>query len=103
MIDSHLPQKHGGPAAAPRPCPTLLLIARVQAALDLACAAPAAGALVLAEHHGPRAGPAADARVALIVQRVVRNVFVGDQLPDILLRPVRQRADLHEAELLVPA
>src|SRR5262245_54343531 len=44
-----------------------VVLQRVQAALGLGKAAPAAGALVFAEHHRPRTGPAADARVALIV------------------------------------
>src|SRR4029453_1061306 len=46
---------------------------------------------------------AADARVALIVQRIVRNVVLRNQPPDLLFRPVGQRADLYQAELFVPA
>ena len=77
--------------------------AGVQSALRLACAAPTARPFILAEHHCTRAGPAANAGVALVVKRVVGDVFVGDPLPDVLLGPVGQRTDLHQAELLVPA
>src|SRR5262249_53728422 len=79
------------------------LVARVQAALLLRRAAPAPGALILAKHHRSRARPATDARKALIVQRVVRNVMVRNQFPDVFLGPIGQRADLHQSELLVPA
>src|SRR5262249_34584441 len=77
-------------------------LAAVQAALGLGKPAPAASALVFTQQHGPRAGPAADARVALVVQRIVGNVVLADEAPDLLLRPVGQRADLHQAEFLVP-
>ena len=49
---------------------------------------PAAGAVVLAGGDGARARPAADARVALVVQRVVRHVVLHDERPHVLLRPV---------------
>ena len=52
--------------------------------------------------HGPRAGPATDARETLVVQRIVGHALVGDPLPNVFLRPIRQRADLHQAEFLVP-
>src|SRR5262245_8389964 len=74
------------------------IVVGVQAALFLGGPAPASGALILAKHHRPRAGPAADARVSLVVQRIVRNVVVRDQLPDVLLSPGGQRADLDQAE-----
>src|SRR5690242_11443515 len=81
----------------------ILLFERMQPALGLRGAAPAAGALVgFAFGDGAGAGPAADAGEALVVERVVRDVLVENPLPDVFLRPIRQRADLHEVELLVP-
>src|SRR6187401_1315419 len=75
----------------------------VEPAFRFGEAAPAAGPLVLADHHRPRARTAADAGEALVVQRVVGNVVLCDQPPHFLLGPVGQRADLHQAEFLVPA
>src|SRR5215204_4853157 len=79
------------------------LLQRVQPAFRLRRSAPAAGALVFAEHDRAGAGPAADAGVALVVQRVVGDVVFGDQGPDVLLGPVGQGADFDQAELFVPA
>src|SRR5262245_54088123 len=64
----------------------------VQSALGLLKATPSSGTFVLPEHYGACAGPAADAWVALIVERIVGNILVGDELPDFFLRPIRQRA-----------
>src|SRR6266542_2057767 len=74
----------------------------VQAALLLDGAGPAAGALVAAGAHRLRAGPAANARVALVVQRVVRHVVLHYERPDLFLGPAQQRVDLHQVELRVP-
>src|SRR5262249_43182777 len=74
----------------------------VQPALLLHSPGPAAGALVLALRDGPRAGPAADARVVAVVQRVVRDAVLEDEVPDVLPRPAQQRVHLHQAELRVP-
>src|SRR5262245_25277680 len=64
----------------------ILFADRVQAALGLFHAAPAAGPFVaFARGHRARAWPAADARVALVVQWIVRNVFARDPLPNVLL------------------
>src|SRR3954454_7456740 len=79
------------------------ILLRMQPALGLGAPAPAAGAFVLAERDGPRAGPAADAGISLVVQRVIRHVVLGDEAPHLLLRPVRQGTDFHEAEFFVPA
>ena len=51
----------------------------------------------------PGAGPATDARISLIVQRIVGHVFGQDAVPHVPLRPGGQGADLHQAEFLVPA
>src|SRR5262249_25011506 len=79
-----------------------LVLDHVQAALLLHRPCPAAGALVLAVADGPRAGPAADARVAPVVQRVVGHLVLDDERPHLAPRPGKQRVDLHQAELPVP-
>src|SRR5947209_2686457 len=77
-------------AAAP------LVLDDVQAALLLAAAGPAPVALVAVGADRGGAGAAADARVTAVVQRVVRDVVVQDELPDVLARPVEQGVDLHQ-------
>ena len=74
----------------------------VQAALGLLVAAPAAGAGVLAGTDGTRAGPAADARVALRVERVHGDVVGPHVRPDVVAGPGDERVDLDEAEARVP-
>src|SRR5689334_24545159 len=59
----------------------------VQSALRLGQARPA----TLAAFARPRAWRAADGRVALVVQRVVRQVAVDDPLPEVLLGPLDER------------
>src|SRR4051794_38220916 len=76
------------------PTPPLVLD-HMEAALLLHRPRPAAGALVLTRRHGPRARPAADARVVLVVQRVVRHVMPHDEVPPLLARPGQQRVQLH--------
>src|SRR5262249_2823329 len=76
---------------------------RMQAALRLRKPAPAAGPLVFTQQHGPRTWPAAYARIALIMQRVIGNVVLRNEGPHFLLRPIGQRADFDEAEFLIPA
>src|SRR5215210_1160923 len=63
---------------------------------------PATGPLVLARLHGARAGTAADAGIAAIVQRVVRHVVRSDVLPDVVVGPVGERVNLHEGVGSVP-
>ncbi len=75
----------------------------VQAALGFGRAAPASGAFVgFAQTDSSRAGPAADARIALVVERVVGNILGEDPFPDVAFGGVRQRTDLHEVEFFVP-
>src|SRR5262245_17262177 len=83
----------------PRP---FLVFDHVQAALLLLRPGPAAGAVVAALLHGGGARPATDARVALVVKRVVRHVVVNDELPDVVLGPPQERVHFHEVELGVP-
>src|SRR5262245_22350678 len=73
----------------------------MDAALGLVRAGPAAGAVVLAGGDGPRAGPAADAGITPVVERVVGDLVLHDEAPDILLGPRRERIELDEAELAV--
>src|SRR6266496_1748268 len=58
---------------------------------------PASGARVLAGDRGARAGRAADRAVALVVERVVRNIAGADRGPDLVLAPVGERVELHHA------
>ena len=72
---------------------------QVQAALDLVGAGPAA----VAATAGDGAVRAADRVVAAVVQRVVRDVVLGDVAPDVLLAPVGQRRALELAGMAVVA
>src|SRR5262249_43370402 len=74
----------------------------VQSALLLDLPRPAAGPLVLAVGDRPCAGPAADARVILIVQGVVRHPVLQYEPPHLALRPAQERIDLHQLELSIP-
>src|SRR5260221_319464 len=74
----------------------------MQPALRLGEAAPAAGPLVFSRHHSSRAWPAADAGVALVVQRIVGDIVLTDERPNLCLRPVGERAHFDKAELFVP-
>src|SRR5579871_1627244 len=77
-------------------------LAGVKAALQLCEGGPASGALAFVVANDSGAGPAADARIALIVQRVVRDFVDGDIGPDIALGPVGERIDFDQVELGVP-
>src|SRR5579872_3519710 len=61
---------------------------------------PAAGALVLSRGGGAGAGLAADRRVALVVERVVRHVVVPDVVPHLGPGPARERGDLRDPVVL---
>src|SRR4051794_10369005 len=74
----------------------------MEAALFLAGAPPAAGPLVLPRADGGGAWPAADARIAAIVQRIVRDLVTQDEVPHVLLGPRQERIDFDEAEPHVP-
>ena len=69
----------------------------VEPALGLVGAGPPAGAGVLAGLDRLGARPAADGRVALVEQRVVGDVVVGDVAADVDVGPRRQRVDLDQA------
>src|SRR4026208_1977914 len=59
---------------------------------------PAPRARILAGGHRPRAGCAADRRIALFMQRVGGYVEIGDIAPDVGFAPVRERIEfLHAA------
>src|SRR6516164_6109905 len=81
---------------------TPFLLHYMKAALFLACSGPAAGALVLAIQDGPRARPATDAGIALVVKRIIRNVVLGDESPNVLVGPAQEWIDLGQSELFVP-
>src|SRR3989338_100366 len=54
---------------------------------------PAPGADVLVLGDGARARGAADAGIALVVQRVVRYVEAADVIPHVGMRPIQQRIE----------
>src|SRR4051794_1542749 len=62
---------------------------------------PTAGAVGLAGVDRPGARLAADRRVALVVERVVRDALAADVVPDLLLRPLRERVQLHDRAVVV--
>ena len=62
---------------------------------------PASGAHVFSDGNRARAGRAADARVELVVEGVVRNLVEADVGPDFLFGPVGQRVELDEAVAFV--
>src|SRR5262249_51165445 len=74
----------------------------VQAAFLLRRARPAPGALVGPGFDRDGTWPATDARVAVVVQRVVGDVVLEDEVPHVLLRPAHQGVDLDQGELGVP-
>src|SRR3984893_190293 len=79
-----------------------LVLDDVQAALLLDLARPAPGPLILAVGDRPGAGPAADARVALVVQRIVGHLVLDHKCPHVPRGPRQQRVDLDQVELGVP-
>src|SRR3954452_14941546 len=74
----------------------------VDPALELRGAGPTAGALVFPGGDGPRAGDAADRRVAAIVQGVVGNLVDVQVGLDALRVPVDEGLDLPDAVALRP-
>src|SRR5579863_6153620 len=62
---------------------------------------PAPGAMTLPRCGGTRARRAANAGIAAIVQRVVRQLLGANIGPDIALGPIEQWTDLLQAVLLV--
>src|SRR5262245_22564912 len=85
----------------PRPKTTIRrsMSGKVQPALGLALPGPAAGPPVA----GQRAVRAPDRGVAALVQRVDRQAPLVHVGPDVLVRPVRERARLEQAVGGVPA
>src|SRR5882724_5773905 len=62
---------------------------------------PATGAVGLAGLDRPGARRAADRRVALVVERVVRDVVLAHVLPDLVLRPLGERVQLDDRAVVV--
>src|SRR5262249_46002114 len=75
----------------------------VEAALRLLAPAPAAGPGIFAWPDLARAGDAADARIVLIVQRIVRHLVLAHVRPHVVHRPPDERVHLDEAEPRIPA
>src|SRR5438552_13506106 len=62
---------------------------------------PAARPGIRAGLHGAGARGAADALVALVVERVVRDAVVADVVPHLFVGPVGQRVDFDDAAVVV--
>src|SRR5205823_12926809 len=62
---------------------------------------PEAGAIGLARLDRARARRAADRRVALVVQRVIRHVVLAHVVPHLVLRPLGQRVELDDRAVVV--
>src|SRR5947207_1961390 len=62
---------------------------------------PAAGAIRLARTNRARARSAADRRVALAVEGVVRHVVLAHVVPDLVLRPFGEWVELHDRTVVV--
>src|SRR5689334_23307304 len=62
---------------------------------------PAAVASRLSRSDRPRARRAADRRVAALVQRMRGNLVLVCVLPDLVLRPLRKRVELHDRAVVV--
>src|SRR5581483_9404237 len=75
---------------------TVLDLDHVQAALLFHGPRPAPGALVVAGGHRLRTRAAADARIALIVEWIIRNLVTEDEVPHVRFRPPQQRIDFHQ-------
>src|SRR5439155_249080 len=73
----------------------------VQAALGLLPSRPTAAPLVAARERRPRARRAADARVALLEERVGRNAVPLEVVEGVLRRPRRERIHLVEPALVL--
>ena len=65
-------------------------------------AGPAARTRVLPRFDGFRAGPAADAWITVIMQRVIGQVVRLDMLPYLVTRPLSQRIELDHLVGIIP-
>src|ERR1700760_4448031 len=63
---------------------------------------PAAGTDVFAGRDGAGTGGAADAGIALGMQRIHRHIMSAEVIPDILLRPIRERVEFLQPVLRIP-
>src|SRR5207245_7624652 len=73
-----------------------------QPALERVESAPAPRPPVLIRPHRARAMRATDARIILVVQRIIGHVVGADIFPDLLPIPVRDRIELHQTKFRVP-
>src|SRR6202040_1334360 len=79
-----------------------LLLFYVQPAFGFIESRPSPRARIFARLHGPRAIGAPNARIILVVQRVVWHLVLADVIPNLLRSPVGQRIEFYQAELRVP-
>src|SRR6188768_1090138 len=64
---------------------------------------PAARPRIVADGHRTRARRAADAGIATVVERVVRNVVLRQVVPDVVMRPPRKWREFSQSMDLVVA
>src|SRR5258708_35710041 len=70
-------------------------------ALSLNRSPPASRARVFTNLHGRGAGRAADGRIAVVVQRIIRYVVPDYVIPDVAGRPGGQRVDFDWPKLFI--
>src|SRR5262249_43557088 len=74
----------------------------MQSAFLLGGTCPAARSLIFPGGHGTRTGPAPDARVALVMKRIVGDLVFGNEAPYVLVGPAQKRIHFDQAKLGVP-
>ena len=82
---------------------TIRVFHNMEATLFFYFARPSAGSLVLAIANGLGARLAADAGITHVVERVVGDVVLHDEAPNIFFGPVKQRVYLDQTEFVVPS
>src|SRR6266481_8575303 len=74
----------------------------MQSAFGLRKARPTAGTGIFPNCHWPRARRTSDARIALVMQGIVRKFVLTDVVPHHVAGPIAKRVDLNQAEFCVP-
>src|SRR5439155_5465739 len=61
---------------------------------------PAASAEILARLHRPRARGAADARITLVMEPIVRNLVLANIVPHLVVAPIDQRVNFDNGAVI---
>jgi hypothetical protein len=78
------------------------IVVRMKPAFLFLGTTPTSGSLVFTDRRRTSARPATDARVVLVVKRVIRDALFDDAIPNLILAPIGKRAHLDQMKLLVP-